>query len=86
MIPPTPPDPFEGWRAQRRGPGAPEGFSDRVMNAVRAAQARPGGGPARRPSSGALSVVAFAASVVAVAVCHAALIGGILLALGGTAH
>jgi len=85
----TPRDPLEIWKAERRGGGVPEGFSDRVMSAVRAA--RPGIRPGhaisgRGPGADALSLLALAAGVLVVVACHAALVGGILLALSGTAR
>jgi hypothetical protein len=81
-------DPFEIWRAERRSGVVPEGFSDRVMSAVRATQLRPGRRPAAsdgRPAA-AFSILTLAAGVLVVVACHAALVGGILLALTGTAR
>jgi hypothetical protein len=85
----TPRDPLEMWKAGRQGGVVPEGFSDRVMNAVHAAQTPTPvghGGADRRGPSPALSVLALAASVMVVVACHAALAGAILLALTATAH
>jgi Flp pilus assembly protein TadB len=83
----TPRDPLEIWKAERRGGEVPEGFSDRVMSAVRAAapEVRPGRTISGRGSS-ALSWLALAAGALVVVACHAALVGAVLLALSGTAR
>jgi hypothetical protein len=84
----TPRDPLEIWKAERKGGEVPDGFSERVMSAVRAAQpavARPTTSDPDRGSD-ALSWLALAAGAFVVLACHAALVGGLLLALSGTAR
>jgi hypothetical protein len=85
----TPRDPFEIWKTERRNGPVPEGFADRVMNAVHATQRRSHlrrAASDHRSAPGALSILTLAAGVLVVAAGHAALVGGILLALPGTAN
>jgi hypothetical protein len=87
----TPRDPLERWMAERKNPRVPEGFSHRVMGAVRAAVAlrRSVGRHDRRSMSLAvstLSALVAAGCAISVLAWHLALVGALVLAAAGTAY
>ena len=85
----NPRDPFDLWKAERQNARVPDGFADRVIEAV---AARPPGLRAedvprmRRTTSRVPTVLALAAGVCVAVAWHGALLGAVLWALPGTAR
>jgi hypothetical protein len=85
----NPRDPWDLWKAERRDAQVPDGFADRVMEAIgprRPALRADDTAPARRSISRVSAVLALAAGVCVVVAWHAALLGAVLWALPGTAR
>jgi hypothetical protein len=73
-------DHLQGWIQERRQVRVPEGFSDRVMGAVRVAR------PSRGGRARVIAALAMAACLCAAVVGHVAIVGAMLLAMPGVAQ